>query len=697
MEFLKRRKFRRSFVRQRDLSDCGPACLASICAGYGLYIAITRIRQMAGTDKRGTNVLGMVDAATQLGFDVKGVKTDYESFSLDIMPAIAHVLINKHISHYVVVQKISGAFVHVMDPAEGRFKRISGEEFKSIWTGVAILLVPGERFRSNEKISSIERIIALASPYTRQLTGAILCAVVVSVIGLVHSYYIKEVIDEILPRGKVFPLNVLSGAVVTTLLIQFISAVLKNSFVLKVNRGINMSLVAGYFKHVMHLPKQFFDNMRTGEVVSRINDALKISAFLNEAIIHLFIDVLIIGFSLAFMFIYNWQIALVVIAIVPVYLVMYLTGRYINRCWQRKLMESSADFEAQIVESITSLTTVRYLGLENHFCSRAESRLKTLLDNVYTFSKKQITLEQSADFITRLFSVVLLWAGSYYVLKEKLTTGELVSFYSLLTCFTVPVLNLIAFSRSYGEAKIAGERLFEILDLKTLDHGCKKVYPIPGHPVTIRFENVKFRYGNNQPVLENVNLQIGCGITGIKGKSGSGKSTLAALLLKSIEPESGSIWINGVNLRELSRENLTEIISIAHQQSDLFTGTISENISIGMKADGERIHEISDRLGITEFAERLPDGMNTWISEYGSNLSGGQRQRISIARALYRNTPVLILDEATVAIDAVAEEKIMQTIEWYKNHGNTVIIIAHSDTTLKICDNIAVLEDGAIK
>jgi len=236
------------------------------------------------------------------------------------------------------------------------------------------------------------------------------------------------------------------------------------------------------------------------------------------------------------------------------------------------------------------------------------------------------------------------------------------------------------------------------MDLKRIKGGWKKLYLGPGNFVTYRFENIAFRYGNNDLVLKNVNLNInGSTIAGITGKSGSGKSTLAALLLKSFEPETGAIWINDTNIAELNRESLSDIISIAHQHADLFSGTIAENIVIGRQFDKDRLTEISERLGIADFAGLLPDGMTTLVSEQGNNLSGGQRQRISIARALYRNTPVLILDEATTAIDAASEEKIMQTIEWYKNNGNTVIIIAHSESTLKICDNIVILENGVIQ
>jgi ABC-type multidrug transport system fused ATPase/permease subunit len=202
----------------------------------------------------------------------------------------------------------------------------------------------------------------------------------------------------------------------------------------------------------------------------------------------------------------------------------------------------------------------------------------------------------------------------------------------------------------------------------------------------------------NEPILRGINLYIPPGrITGISGKSGSGKSTLASLLLRMHRPASGSIFINSIDINDIEKKSLTGLISIASQESEIFSASITENIILGEKFDEEKLNEICEHIGIMKFAATYPEGMNTMVMERGCNLSGGQKQRIAIARALYRNTPVLILDEATVSIDETSEQKIMQTIEWYKTKGNTVIIIAHSESTLKICDNIAVLEDGVIK
>jgi ATP-binding cassette subfamily B protein len=698
MVFMKLRKQRRLSVKQRDISDCGAACLASVCGYYGLHVAASRIRQIAGTDHKGTSVLGMVEAAIKLGFDAKGIRATIDSLELSIVPAIVHVLIDKRVNHYLVLERFSRNGVVMMDPADGRSKEISKDDLMNIWTGVAILMTPGESFRPNEKISRVHRISTLVKPYRRDLIAAAFCSAIVSVVGLTLSFYMKEVVDEIIPAKDILLLNVFSVLVIVFMVIQFLLNIVKSRLVLKTSLSINSALVMGYYRHVLQLPKTFFDSFRTGEIISRINDASKVSMFINELAVNITVDVLIILFSMVLMFIYNVQIALLVMAIVPAYTILYHLSNRINKKWQRRIMESEADLEAHLVESIGSASTIKYLGIEKYSASKTETRIGTLLGNIRNFSVQQLNVQVTADLSTKVFTLLLVWVGSYFIINGSLSTGELVSFYSLLACFSIPVLNLLHANTSFSEALTAADRLFEIMDLEKHESGSKKICHLRNKSFAIKFENVKFRYGNNDPVLKNVNFEIKSGtITGIKGKSGSGKSTLAALLLKSYEPLEGTVYINDIDLKELDRNCVTSLIAIAAQQPDLFSGTVTDNITIGRENDIDRLRIITERLGITQIAAEFSCGMDTYISENGKNLSGGQKQRVSIARALYRNAPILILDEATTAVDTESEEKIMQTIEWYKNCGNTVIIIAHSDSTLKICDNIAVLNDGILE
>jgi ATP-binding cassette, subfamily C, bacteriocin exporter len=693
MAYMKEWIWRRVLIRQRDLSDCGPACLAAVCKYYNKYVAVSQIRQLAKTNRKGTTVLGIVEAALKLGFDAKGVRAD--STDVISLPAIVHAIIDERFSHYLVLIRIAGKTATFMDPAEGKLRTMRLGEFRKIWTGIAVLLVPGENFSRNEKTSTFKKISALIVPFRTSLAQASVCAAVVSLLGICISVYVREIVDVILVRKNVGLLKVASMLAIVVLLIQGIVTMIKGQIVLRTGTAINRTLIMTYYRHVLRLPQSFFNSMRVGEMLSRINDAAKITGFIHEVAVNLVVDALIVVFSVCAMFYFNWKMALLVLSAVPVYCLIYFISNRVNRYWQRKIAMSGADLDASLVESIGAATTIRSLALEKYFGNNVSAKLDSLLNNVFTASSMQVNIQVATDLISKIVTVILLWTGSYYVIRDTMTTGELMLFYTLLMWLTVPLLYLIAANKMFNEAAIAAERLFEIMELEIDDKGYKQVNT---DDLKIEFRDVWFAYDYNDYIFKGIQLSITKGmILGITGKSGSGKSTLSSLLLRAYSPTSGTIMINGVDICEIDRTCLSEIISVVSQKTDLFSTTIRENITIGSAYDEEWLNCICTKLGVTAFSSFFTDGLDTMVCEQGNNLSGGQKQRIAIARAIYRNTPVLILDEATTAIDCLSEEKIMQTIEWYKNSGNTVIIIAHSESTLKICDNIVILDDGVIK
>lgn len=248
------------------------------------------------------------------------------------------------------------------------------------------------------------------------------------------------------------------------------------------------------------------------------------------------------------------------------------------------------------------------------------------------------------------------------------------------------------------EALIAADRLFEIIDLETESSNESKIDLTPELIGDIKFTNVSFRYGTRNVVFEELNLVIKKGLTtAIMGESGSGKSTLLSLLQNLYQPKEGHITIGGNDLRYINNRSLRERIAVVPQQVDLFAGTIIENIAVGdFEPDMQRILALSHLLGIQDFVEKLPATYGTILNENGADLSGGQRQRLAIARAIYRNPEILILDEATSSLDPISEEKVQATLEWYKQQGKTIIIIAHRLSTIRNADQILLLWEGRL-
>ena len=303
----------------------------------------------------------------------------------------------------------------------------------------------------------------------------------------------------------------------------------------------------------------------------------------------------------------------------------------------------------------------------------------------------------ASEFVSRIFTIVLLWVGAGYVIDREITPGELLSFYALIGYFTSPVSQLIGMNKSIQNALIASDRLFEIMDLEQ-EEVTDKIELTAEQIGNINFENVTFSYGSRREVFKDFSCVIEKGkTTAIVGESGSGKTTLATLIQNLYPVNSGKITIGGYEVQYLSHYSLRTLIGVVPQQIDLFSGNVIENIAFGEDfPDMQRVIDLTKQLGILSFIEQLPNGFQTHLGENGSQLSGGQRQRIAIARALYKNPEILILDEATSSLDTDSEQVIQATLNELKRTGKTLIVIAHRLSTIAHSDTILVLRNGQL-
>lgn len=686
-------------VKQRDMTDCGAACLASIAAHYKLQLPVSRIRQYAGTDKRGTNVLGLIEAAERLDFQAKGAKGTVESLYKIPLPAVAHVVLKNELQHYIVIYSISKKSIEYMDPADGRIHKKSIADFQQLWSGVIVLVLPNDDFKTgSEKTSNASRFWQLIKPHSGLMFQAFIGALIYTILGLATSIYVQKIIDFVLVEGNVRLLNLLSIGMVIILIFQLLIGTFKTVFGLQTGQHIDARLILGYYKHLLKLPQRFFDTMRVGEIISRVNDAVKIRQFINDVAMNIVLNVLIVGLSIAVMFLYYWKLALLTLMILPVYILLYWLSNRINKKWQRALMEQSADLETQLVESLNAVGTIKRFGLEEYSSLKTENRFIILLKTIYKTGIQSLYISTTADFFTKLLTIIILWAGSYFVINRELSPGELLSFYALISYFTGPLTSLIGANKSIQEALIAADRLFEIIDLETETSSINKLTLTPDLVGDIQFNNVHFRYGTRTTVFEGLNLLIKKGqTTAIVGESGSGKSTLLSLLQNLYPLKDGNITIGGIDIQHISNESIRRVVSTVPQNIDLFAGSVIENIALGdFEPNMQRILGLSQLLGINEFIEKLPNTYGSILSEQGVNLSGGQRQRLAIARALYRSPQILILDEATSSLDPVSEQKVQEVLNMLKQQGKTVIIIAHRLSTIRNCDTIAVLQNGKL-
>lgn len=685
-------------IKQHDIKDCGAACLASVAAHYGLKMPIAKIRQICYTDTRGTNVLGMIQGLEKMGFNAKGVKGGADALPEIPLPNIAHIIVQGQLHHYVVIYSVKKDKVTVMDPAYGKMQEYTIQEFSEIWTGVLILLEPNEYFeQKDEKTSLYKRFWNLVQPHKSILIQALLGALVYTILGLSTSIYIEKITDYVLIDGNKRLLNLLSVGMILILFFQIFIGVMKSVLVLQTGQKMDKHLILRYYKHLLKLPQRFFDTMKVGEIISRVNDAVKIRTFINDVAIQIFVNIFIIIFSFVLMFSYYWKLALITALVIPFYFLVYWITNKLNKKVERKLMEESAELESHLVESITSVRTIKQFGVETFANNKTDNAFAKLLKTIYTSVLNALFSGNSSEFLSRIFTIVLLWAGSGYVIDRIITPGELLSFYALIGYFTSPVAQLIGMNKTIQNALIAADRLFEIMDLER-EETTDKLELSPEHIGDIQFKEVRFSYGSRADVFNDFNCTIEKGkTTAIVGESGSGKTTLASLLQNLYSLKGGKILIGDYDINYISNYSLRSLISVVPQQIDLFSGNVIENIALGEDfPDVQRILDITKKLSILTFVEKLPNGFQTYLGENGALLSGGQKQRIAIARALYKNPEILILDEATSSLDTESELVIQNTLNEFRSQGKTMMVIAHRLSTIANADTILVMKDGGI-
>ena len=697
-------------VKQHDITDCGAACLATICKQNDYKIGITRIREVAGTDKQGTNVYGIIKAAETLGFSAKGVKGDKEAFFSEFpLPCIAHVIIDGNLLHYVVIHKITKKQVVIADPGAGIVK-LTPEEFfgdvhkegkppKYQWSGVLILLVKSESFQTGDETKGLfQRFIHLLLPQKKLIIHIFIASLIYTILGILAAFYFKVLVDDILPDSLMKTLTTLSIGIIVLNIFKVILNAFRTHLLLYLSQKLDIALLLGYYRHVLELPMNFFGTRKVGEIVSRFNDASKVRDAISGATLTIMIDTLMAVAGAVILYLQNVQMFGITVIMVVLYLIIVLAFNKWYEQLNRKQMEDNSQLTSYLVESLNGIQTVKAYNAERKANRETEIKFVKLLKSIFDLSWVSNLQSSLKIFIELVGGVVILWVGSVCVIKGQITIGQLITFNSLLVYFLDPVKNLINLQPQMQTAVVAADRLGEILDLEAEkgENERKKLCPdsLSGDIV---FKDISFRYGTRQLVLEDINLTIKKGQkVAFVGESGSGKTTLSKLLLHLYKAESGNILINDNNIEDIQIEKLREKIAYISQETFLFSGSILDNLSLGLDyATMDDVIEATKSAQAHDFINELPLRYETRLEENGANLSGGQRQRLSIARAMLKKPDILIMDEATSNLDAITEKQLDKTISEY-SENMTTIFIAHRLSTIKNCDQIFVMDKGRI-
>ncbi|EJQ20993.1 peptidase domain-containing ABC transporter [Bacillus cereus] len=689
------------WVRQHDIKDCGAACISTVSKHYGLHIPISKIREYAGTDRNGTNVYGLIQAAEKLGFSAKGVRGNVESLKEIPLPAIAHVIIDGKLLHYVVILEITKkGKVIVADPGEGIIK-YDIKEFNEIWTGVLVLLIPNESFQSrDEEKNTFGRFMFLLKNQQSLLIPVFLSSILITIFGVLGAFYFKIVIDNIVTENLKHTLTYLSIGIIALYIFKVLLELFRSHLILYLSRRLDIKLMFGYYKHVLSLPMNFFETRKVGEIISRFQDAAKIREALATTTLTVMIDTIMVIAGSILLYTQSSTLFFITALHIPIYILIIWMFQSSYEKINRQEMESNAELTSYIVESLNGISTIKSYNAEKEAEFQTEKRLISLLQKFF----KRFVITNSQESIKTIVElvggVVILWVGAISILNGEMTIGQLVAYNALLVYFLDPIKNLVDLQPTLQSAFVASKRLTEILDLdlEKNDQEDKKLSPTSFHH-KIRLDNITFKYGTRQNIFNNLSFEIPIGYSvGFVGESGSGKTTIAKLLMRYYDVNEGNIYYDNYHIKDMNRTGLRNKIAYVAQESFFFSGSIFDNLVFGLNREVtmDKIIEACILADAHEFISSLPLRYDTLLEENASNVSGGQRQRLSIARALLKEADVLILDEATSHLDSTSERKIIENLKEYRAGKLTTITIAHRLSTIMHCDNIFVMSKGEI-
>jgi ABC-type bacteriocin transporter len=664
-------------IRQHDITDCGPAVLAMIAAYYRKRVSIARLRESAGTDRQGTNLAGLRSAAECIGFRSRAVRATSEALHRLQLPAVAHWQENNR-NHFVVLYKVSPKRVIIGDPACG-LRKLTLDQFQKHWTGILLLLTPTAELRNIvASKSSFLRLCSLLLPHSRLFLDALLAAVLMTILTLTSSFFIQALVDFVFVLGRKPALNWLGLGMLLVTMARVCFLGLRSYLLAHLSQRIDAETVLGYYRHLLGLPLTFFYTRRTGEILSRLNDAIKIRVAISATTLAVIVDSLLVLTTAAIMTWLNWSLALRSLQLVPALAgVIWFLNKRMKR-HQRTAIEKGADVEAQMVETIGSIHTIKAFRAEPRIQLATEARFHEMLGAAFKSQELAAQATTLSSLMVGLSTLGLLWFGGHEVLAGTLTVGQLMAFHTMLGTILGPIERLANANQSIQDAIIAADRLGEVMELQPeLQRQRTSSIDVP-MTGSIEFQNVTFRYGSRLPLLDSFNLRIERGeCVGIIGESGCGKTTLANLLARFFEPESGRILIDGINLKDYTFDCLRREIVFVPQDIVLLNATIADNIRFGCPtATGLEVRAAARAARADEFIDRLPHSYETTVGERGFALSGGERQRIAIARAILLTPSILVLDEPTSHLDSQSEQAV-QTLIDQRRGIRTTIVISH--------------------
>ena len=681
----------KTLVRQQGQSDCGVACLASLLAYYGGHSRLERLRELSGTDSQGTTLLGLCQAARQVGFDADGMQADtLENLKTDVaVPVVLHVLIDNVLQHYVVCYGWDAARQQFLigDPARG-FHYQTTDELAAIWTSLVLLHpVPTDQLvkQTDEKKQQRTWLLNLVRADVPLLAIATGLGIVTAGLGLSTAIFSQKLIDEILPKHDTKRLVLGVGLLALLLVARAVVGFLRGLLLNRQSRDFNNRIVNQFYGLLLLLPKSFFDSRKTGELIARLNDTGRIQRTISHLTGAVIINALVVLISAGYIFTYAVPVGLLTLLSIPLF--AGLVWRYHRRIidGQREVMAASARTESNYVDTIQGIDVIKTANRESFFSAITQTIYGRYQDRAYALNTLGLRFNLTAEVIAALLITTILGAISWLVVQKTLQLGEMMAVLTLVGTIIPAVVALSLTNMQLQEARIAFDRMYEYAHLTPeptdnvpADSGSMDVPDSDFRFDSLVIDGLDFRFTGRALLLQNGSLTLRRGewVT-LLGESGSGKSTLLQVLQRFYTPENGQLLVNGHDWQHIEIPTWRTALGVVPQQIKLFSGTLLDNICLSNTADeAQAIVQFCRDYGFATYFEQFPQGYLTILGEDDVNLSGGQRQLVALARALYRRPQLLLLDEPTAAMDRHTERFVLDLLNRIQEEVG-ILLITH--------------------
>ena len=693
LQRLGKRKFLPVFL-QTEAAECGAVCLAMVANfhGHRFDLAVMR-RRFPVSSVKGTTLANLISLSHRLGFNPRPLRVEPEYLAQLQLPCILHWDMN----HFVVLKKVTARRVVLHDPARGLVQVSRGEVSKH-FTGVVLELDPAHDFQPivDTRPVSIGAVTGRIVGIKRSLLKILLLSLTLEVFVLVSPFFLQGVIDQVLVSGNRQLLTVLCLGFLMVVVFQGTVTGLRGWILSWISARINTQWTTNLFHHLLRLPMDYFEKRHMGDVLSRFDSVEVIQQTLTTNFVTAILDGLTGLLVLALLAAYSLPLTGVILLAFSAYaLLRWFSSRRLRNA-QAEQIHQAAYQQTSLMESVRGIQTIKLANAQAERITRFGNMNVEVAQRRLTLQRIGTTFEALNHFVFGTQRVVVIWLGALSVLNQHFSAGMLVAFIAYAELFTSRGRSLIDKWVEFKLLRLQAERIGDIA-LTPPEAHLEVAYTGSLPQTGIEIDNLSFRYAESDPwILKHCSFRIEPGESvALVGASGCGKTTLAKLLLGLLEPQEGAVRIGGIDIRRYGLKAYRDLFGVVMQEDQLFSGSITDNITFFDPApDLLRAERSARQAAVHEEVLSMPMAYNTLIGDMGSALSGGQKQRLLLARALYRQPKYLLLDEATSHLDIFNEERVNAAI---RELEITRIVIAHRPETIVSADQVFTLQNGHIR